>query len=91
MKRKIIIESKYDKDSIIWYQDIILSDTQTLRISKKLNGTLAYIDIRKWNKYPNHEELLPTSKGIMFLLSLWPIVKETIDKMANEHIDFESK
>lgn len=91
MKRKDKKTAKYADNQIISTQDIILSDIQRLRISIKNNGTETLCDIRKWIKYPNLDDFVPTRKGIMFPLTLWHEVKSIMDTLTNDQVEFVSK
>ena len=52
-------------------KSIQLSDISLLKFSLKSSNGKLYIDMRKWFKYQNQDEYLPSKKGIMLDLSEW--------------------
>lgn len=52
-------------------KSIQLSDVSLLKFSLKSSNGKLYIDMRKWFKYQNQDEYLPSKKGIMLDLSEW--------------------
>ena len=59
--------------------EIVLSPTFKLVIARKFwNGEL-FIDVRKWVKYPNMHEFIPSQKGLMLKPEDW---KASIQKIT---------
>lgn len=58
--------------------DIIkISPESHVLIITKVNDGKEYVDVRKWHKYPNLDNFIPTKKGLMFnKLTQWPIIME---------------
>ena len=70
-------------------REIQLNDSQKLRVAlKSANGGLM-IDARKWIKYPNLDDYVPTKKGLMIDFKSWnllmPLVTELIASQSAEN------
>lgn len=85
------MKNKFD---YIEFDEVSLGETVKCRIGiKSLSGGL-FIDVRKWQKYPNTDDYLSTSKGVMVSIENWelfmPIIQKYLDqnkrsKTANSH------
>jgi hypothetical protein len=72
--------TKVDKDGEISSKEVEISDTCRVRmVVKSANGKL-YLDVRKWFKYPNQDEFLPSKKGLMLDFSEWKQVIKDMDE-----------
>jgi hypothetical protein len=45
-----------------------------------------FLDIRKWYRYPNQTEFMPSKKGIMLGISDWKLIIPKIKEYLNEPI-----
>lgn len=71
-------------------KEVSLGDNTKIRISLKTITNEKFIDVRKWQKYPNLDHFVPTKKGLMISLKDWklviPIILELIKDYTQEEL-----
>lgn len=71
-----------DTMGTIAFRDHKLSETATLHLALRSTNGMMYLDARKWLKYPNVDEYLPSRKGVTVKLEDWeasiPLIQELI-------------
>jgi len=66
-------------------KEMILSDNCMVRMSIKSSNGKIYLDMRKWYKYQNQNEFLPSRKGIMMSTKEMRVILPIIEGIINEN------
>ncbi len=72
-------------DGFIEQNEVRLSDTTSLRLTIKSSNGKLYLDVRKWFKYPNLDDFVPSKKGLMLESDQWSTIVGIIRKMVSEN------
>ncbi len=74
-----------DIEESIEFKEVELGEGSKLKISLKSLTNRKFVDVRKWQKYPNLEHFIPTKKGIMVSLKDWKQVIAVINAFIAEY------
>lgn len=66
------------------FNDLDLTDLSKLHLSLKSNNGKIYLDARKWFKYENQTEHLPSKKGLMLEIEQWNQVIPLIQALIKQ-------
>lgn len=79
-----------DDDGAIEGVELELGQRVRLKIGLKILENKRFIDVRKWQKYPNSDSFTPTKKGLMISLKDWkrlmPLIQDLIKRYDAEEL-----